>query len=275
MSLYGMTVGRDVKFRNALDKAGFDVELANAIIDNPRLAETLVGWLREQLSPLSVDSWTPVSEYKGRLVARALERKWPLSRRIMEPLNELESITHAGALQPVSVEVWLGDLATTYEELWLWVVEEVTKLDSDYLSWRWDEELFGQKLSGSDNLRFLPVAPSLLDPKMTPVGLDLETHWDRTKGVRPCDVRTPVTAAGLELFTLLALNPQLVPRMGDDLPHLWVPRLQVTLPGEDTWTGVPILSWLSVHSTVSLNAYWNKDHFWQYTIPVRRDLSTG
>lgn len=233
----------------------------------PALQEIIEGKLAVDEVPL-----TPPSRYLERLIARARKRDWPFDMRHWRALSVLDNIDHDGILRPISVEIWLGDLQTTYEELWLWVVEEVTKLDGRYDSWRWDEVHHGQKLSGPEHLRFLPGAETVGVPKVTPIGLNLTTHSYRTHSVRPADVRTPEASAGLELFTLIALNPQIVLGMGDDLSQLWVPSLQVTIPGEDLWTDMPLLHWSSVNRRVSLDSQWDGTRDMDSVIPERRLL---
>jgi hypothetical protein len=50
-SLHDVTVGQDIEFKRVLAKAGMNSDMLEAVIKRPELAEGMVGWLHEQLSP--------------------------------------------------------------------------------------------------------------------------------------------------------------------------------------------------------------------------------
>lgn len=264
--LYDLSFGRLHEFIRLLAEAGMTGEYVKTVLNRPGLAKTMVDALCDAMDDPGSGLLTPVSEYRDRIRARAHERNWPLYEHHLDALEILKGIDHRSTLKPVSVEVWLGRLGFTYEELWFWVVDELVKLNPRYGAWPRDES------DRSVNLRFLPGAETEGDSRVTPIGLDFESCWNRSCGVRPSEARNPETAAGLELFTLLALNPQIIPRLGVDLPSFWVPRIQLDIPGCKAWSHVPIVGWDSAYYLVDLRDRREDNNNRFITMPVRRNL---
>lgn len=131
--------------------------------------------------------------------------------------------------------------------------------------WQWDE----LKLD-ADHLRLLDGVTHT--PGIRWVALDLGAHWNAKDGVRPRDVRGE-NSAHAEILAAAAHFPQWVQAMdGEKVPYAWLPGYQVTIPGDEAWTDVPILDWDRISRGAYLSADWDVDRDWRYAVPVVREL---
>lgn len=152
------------------------------------------------LKPTLTIPWTPVTEYVERIMARSELRGWGFTELDACKLaDSLRNHDHFGDLYPVSVRMWLGnDLMFNWSELMLWIEDEISASNcgfNSYLDVRQLAFLPGSEISGE---RSLDV-----------VDLDLQTFWDKDKGIMPINARaTRDKWPSLEVAVMLALNPQ-------------------------------------------------------------------
>ena len=127
---------------------------------------------------------------------------------------------HSGPLMPTSVSIWLGkDLAYNWGEMMVWVKDEMKALDCEF-----------QTYFSPNQLSFLPGSERTGRRRLSVVTLDLvDTYWDPVDGVVLRDVR-PLRSSwpGLEVATLLALNPQKYAEMNWlTVPNMFVPGMVI------------------------------------------------
>ncbi len=175
---------------------------------------------------------------------------------------------HAGRLLPSSADIWLpGDLEYNISQMWTWAADEQKKLGHNP-AYKWAEFRFDSK-----HLAFVEGLVPLSEPMIRPVSLDLETY----RGSSPQQVREGVSLAqlaGLDAFVLLALNPQVVPKMGTDIPHMWVPAFRANWPGGRDWQYVPLLYWYFVYGRRLDASISSAGHAYPHcTVVVRRGVS--
>ena len=131
--------------------------------------------------------------------------------------------------------------------------------------WQWDELKLDEH-----HLRLLSEVE--YKPGIRWVALDLGAHWNAHDGVRPRDVRGE-NSAHAEVLAATAHFPQWIQAMdGEKVPYAWLPGYRVSIPGREAWTGVPILGWYGSSRRVSLGADWDGDRYWNYAVPVVREL---
>lgn len=150
-------------------------------------------------APASIN-WTPVSEYVEKIAARSKLRGWGLTKGVIESLaSSLVGKDHAGPLNPLGVQLWLGhDLAYNYDEMNCWLKDEVEARGENFKAY-----------PDASQVSFLPGSELSGKRRAVAVGLDLQTFWDPTNGVIPRKVRSQRSRwPGLEVGWLLALSPQ-------------------------------------------------------------------
>lgn len=194
---------------------------------------------------------------------RAQKRNWQFSVDQFEQLCEEMPVNHNSTLSSVlTLDIWLGDLGKTFEELWAWVRDE------HQYTWRSD----GLK-SGKEQLRLLNPDRYGDQPSVKWVVVDLTANWDKQNGLRPCDVRDAATSAGLELLTTAAIHPDWIRNMDyETIPGVCLSGLWATVPGRYTWQHVPILYWDRYGREVHLDVRWDDHRHSNYAVPVSREM---
>ncbi len=197
------------------------------------------------------------------------ERSWGFSDSDFP--NDIPDFMPSQPLEVLVLSVYLPDQGNgrnqvpgyirTADELW----QIVRSRQPNW--WQWDALHLD-----AEHLRLLPGTEDSHTPGIRWALLDLGAHWNAKDGVRPRDVRG-ADSAHAEILAAAAHFPDWVQAMdGEKVPYVWLPGYQVTIPGYDAWTNVPILYWYRRHRKVGLGASWDDDHYWYYALPVRREL---
>ncbi len=164
---------------------------------------------------LSSIPWTPVSEYAERIAKRNKLRNWGLTdKQIAAFASSCEDKDHLDLLHPLGAELWLGELAYTWDELMLWINDGLRELD---FSFRYD---FDPKL-----LEFTDLHSHLKTKSISLAGLDLEKYRSRDLSlVCPGDIlHNERSWPGLSVATTLALSPQILTKInGKFIPNIFI-----------------------------------------------------
>lgn len=260
--LHDLSIGKDGEFKRLLAQAGLTVEDVQAVLENPRLALTMVEALRGQLAP----SWYVASEQQLENVRRwNQERDWGFTEADIPEVPE--GLAPRGPLEIPVLSVYLPDkvgvsgYVRTARELWGIARHRQPN------SWQWPELRLD-----ADHIRLLEGIEPFHEPGIRWVMLDLGAHWNGQDGVRPHDVRDK-DSAHAEVLAAAGHFPGWPRAMdGKNVPYVWIAGYQVMLPSEDAWTRVPFLYWSSVNSWVGLSARWDARRFWLYAAPVLKQL---
>jgi hypothetical protein len=262
VSLHDITVGDDIEFKRVLASAGFDGDMVKALLRKPQLADSWVANLREQLAPPAPTFdqlfCTPEQIFDA-FVVRARDRKWTFSDEQLQQLREAMPTLHKNSLTSVlTLDIWLGDLPTTFEELWSWNKDVHAK------TWRYD----GLK-SDKRHLRLLDSKCYGNQPSAKWVVLDVTAN----RGQAPKDVREPANSPAFAVLAAAVLHPEWPKAINyDTIPGVWLPGLEATVPGWDAWRYVPILHWYEFDHGLDLRAYWDDYRYSDYAVPVFREL---
>ncbi|MCU1486517.1 MAG: hypothetical protein JWN67_3263 [Actinomycetia bacterium] len=215
--------------------------------------------------------FTPPEEMLAKLRSRVEERGWPLSRDQLDDLAANVPAVPSEWLVDLSFDIWLGDLETTMTELIEWLRDELPGFTL------WEAVTFDP-----DHLRLLDPGRYGHEPSVGWVTIDYAANFtpassgawasrDDTDGRPPAEVRDPVTSAGLELVTALALHhAHYIPNLDyQEVPGFWVPGLQVSVAGEEPWQRVPQLALIRGPRFVMLFAGFDVHRDCYYSLPVR------
>jgi len=213
------------------------------------------------ISPPPALFCTP-QEVLGRFLIYQGENDWPFGLDILSQLRETMPTNHVSDLNKVlALDVWLGDLPTTFEALAGWIEYEQRQAGNGF--WRWGE------------LRSDAKYLCLLDPKRygkLPSVKWVELDMTANRGSRPKDVRDK-SSAGLQVMTAFAVHPAYPPAIDyDTIPGAWAAGLQANIPGNEAWTNVPILYWYRTYREVSLHAAGDGRRSSNYAVPEVREL---
>jgi hypothetical protein len=133
--------------------------------------------------------------------------------------------------------------------------------------WEWPMLRFGEQQP-----RLLPGTDAAHAPGLRWVAVDLAANWTGKGWVSPRDVRGS-DSAHAELLAAAAYFPGWLHAMdGINVPYAWAAGYQVRIPGEDGWTGVPILDWYGPDRGIHLDVYWEGNRVWGAAVPARREL---
>jgi hypothetical protein len=263
--LHDVTVGKFDQFKRVLAEADLDGELVDAVLRQPKLADGMVGWLREQLNPPAPDLselFVSLEDQLANVRRWNTERNWGFTDADFDSVD-LTPVEHSGLVVDV-IAVYLPDegktngIQRTFEELWT-----VAKAQQPN-AWRWDELKSDKK-----HLRLLDGIEH--SPGIRRVTIDLGANWDTTNGIRPMDVRGK-DSVHAEALAAAAHFPNWVQAMdGERVPYVWMPGYQVTIPGDGAWRRVPDLFWDQFSRLVLLSAYWDDYRYYYWACPVRRE----
>lgn len=262
--LHDVTVGKFDQFKRVLAEADLDGELVDAVLRQPKLADGMVGWLREQLAPPLPELFVSLEVQLANVRNWNQMRGWGFTDADFDAID-LTPLNHTGLVVDVIV-VYLPDkgktsgIQRTFEELW-----DIASSIQPY-NWRYE------------SLKSDPKHLRLLDgiehtPGIRRVTLDLGANWDTTNGIRPVDVRGK-DSVHAEALAAAAHFPGWVQAMDvERVPYVWLPGYQVTLPGGEAWRLVPYLNWDSVYGKVNLSAHWDdyRNYSWACPVVVRRE----
>lgn len=247
-----------------LDKQWYDVKVRVANGSVPvQAARSSLQDLIEGKFAIGPAIFSNPQEIFDRFVGYANEQNWPFfGTDQIEELHQQMPVGHVSTLDRLlSLDIWLGDLPTTFEALAGWIEYEQRRTGNGF--WRYD----GLK-SDPDHLRLLDSNRYGDKPSVRWVELDMTAH----RGSRPKDVRDKATA-GLQVMTAFAVHPAYPPAIDyDTIPGAWAAGLQATVPGKEAWTDVPILCWFRDGREVSLHAHWGAHRYGSCAVPVCREL---
>jgi len=139
-------------------------------------------------------------EIVAKFVFYAGFRAWPVTA-LLDDVHQQVPTEHVSNVHKVlTLDVWLGDLPTTFEELASWIGYGQRQIGRGF--WRY----YGLK-SDVKHLRLLDPKRYGEKPSVRWVELDLAANWDTKNGVAPNDARDPKTSAGLQVMTAFAVHP--------------------------------------------------------------------
>lgn len=187
---------------------------------------------------------------------------WDIGEGWIKQLEDSMPADHVSTLDHLlTLDVWLGDLPTTFEALAGWIEYEQRQAGNGF--WRWDG-----LHSDTEYLRLLN--PKRYSDRYSVRWVELDMTANR--GSRPKDVRNE-SSAGLQVMTAFAVHPAYPPAIDyETIPGAWATGLQLTGPGYEAWTLVPILYWDRRYRKVDLNAYWDGNRDGDYAVPVCGEL---
>lgn len=265
--LHDVTVGKFDQFKRVLAEADLDGELVDAVLRQPKLADGMVVWLREQLNPPAPD----LSELFVSLEVQLANvrnwnqmRGWGFTDADFDSID-LTPVEHTGLVVDV-IAVYLPDqgktsgIQRTFEELW--------DIASSIQPGKWRYESLK---SDKKHLRLLDGIEHV--PGIRRVTIDLGANWDPQEGIRPMDVRGP-DSVHAEALAAAAHFPDWVQAMdGERVPYVWMPGYQATIPGDGAGRSVPCLGWDQFDREVRLYASWGdyRHYYWSCPVVVRRE----
>lgn len=220
-SFYDLSIDKKTEFKRILADAGLSTEMVEKVIKYPYLGKRMVDAIDvypSQESPKSSIPWTPVADYAYHIMARSQLRGWGFTPDDAYKLSA-KLHDHDGPLTPTGVSIWLGkNLGYNWTEMTTWIEDEVKKLGFTFHTY-----------FDTNRLSFLAGSEHAGKRKLDVVDLDIATFWDPTNGVIPGNVRSTRSKwPGLEVATLLALNPQVYVAMdGKTIPYMFAPGLVV------------------------------------------------
>ena len=266
-----LSVHQEHELLLALEKAGIVSNEAQAVITSKKnqLAEGMLAWLREQLTPSTSSTpglFSTPQEVLSRFVYYAIHQAgWDFGSGWLEQLEDQMPVNHVSNLNHLlTLDIWLGDLPTTFEALASWIEYEQLQAGNGY--WRWDE-----LKSDTKHLRLLDPERYGTAPSVRWVELDMLAN----RGSSPKEVRDPKKSAGLQVLSGFAVHPAYPPAINyETIPGAWAASLQAAIPGVRAWTSVPILDWLRTNRRVILLASWDDRRGSSFAVPVVRDCSS-
>jgi hypothetical protein len=178
------------------------------------------------------------------------DRKWGLPETEFAALD-LAPVSHTSPLVVDVLAVYLHGKAERKMNGVQWTCSELWDLASQRQpnAWCWDERMDAPKpvrlLEGIEHR-----------PGIRRVTVDLAANWDRRHGVRPIDVRGPMSAAP-EVLAAAAHFPDWVRAMnGHSVPYVCLAGYQATVPTYEVWRHILCLSWSHLYRRVNLSDNW-------------------
>lgn len=167
---------------------------------------------------------------------------------------------------PLTVAVlvpYLETVGKTFEALW--TIAKSCQKDS----WRY-EGLYSE----ADKLRLLELKDSKIDhkPGLRWEVIDLAANWDKKDGIVPATVQDPKTSPHAGILAAAAHFPKWVRKMDDiNVPYVWLPGYQATIPDYDAWTGLPRLYFVRSFRQIGLYADHRSGQDRRYAVPAFRE----
>jgi hypothetical protein len=200
-------------------------------------------------------------------LARSDARNWDISMTAKKRLHEKilgldihESTCTSTLSNAFSLDIWLGDLVTTINELRLWVSDV-------HPFWQWPDLLLD-----TQHIRFTEAVAKSgrygKEPFVRAVALDLNAH----RGKAPRDVRN-AHSAGFETMTAFAVHKNYPSQINyDAIPGVWLGAFEASIPGGDAWRDVPFLGWYRIRHEVGFSADGGGYASPDYAVPQSREL---
>lgn len=188
---------------------------------------------------------------------RNKERGWGFTEDDFTSLREDVPAWPEEKLCAVVLDVSLDTIQRTFEQGWHFTAKAQEELGAG--KWRWDEIK-----SDSKHLRFLQgieFQPNTLQWRV----VDLGANWDKKNGIRPKDVRNPKNSPHSAILWAASYFPKWIQAMdGVNIPYVWIPGYELTIPVYGPWSNVPCLFWHRGTRKVRLYARssGNADPFW-------------
>lgn len=246
------------EFERILAEAGLTAELVRLIIQDPRLAVTMLTAVQDQ----------PAAKLIHGVFNRAEDVLKATLERLVTKGFTVNQFTWIGSETPpdftqdnevvVALDVTLANLEDTDKFAYEWAAE-----GQENGGWRWE----GLE-STPDKLRLLQGSPDF-----KPFTL----RWRRIKlnaniGKKPIDVRSPETSPGLVLVFVAAQHPARVKATDYKTRFGWfIPGLECTVPGYEPWRGVPCVDFYQGGRQVGLYARWYGLGYGDLAVPVFRE----
>lgn len=191
-------------------------DLVNLMLDCPDLSRVDRDAFASLLSMQQLeDLWSPVEEYTTRIMKRSELRNWGFTQLHADKLAA-ELHNHSSLLLPTGVKIELEkDLKSTWDELMLWLKDEIGALGYTL------KEYFNP-----NTLSFLPGCEYTGELRLSAVDLDL-VSFGQPSVFCPQQIRSyRPTWPGLEVVSLLALNPKVCIALGNKIiPNILVAGL--------------------------------------------------
>lgn len=204
---------------------------------------------------------SPSDVYEA-FVARAVHLGWPYTKEQLNALREQRPKRFISRSNRVLVlDIWLGDLKTTFDALVAWNVDVHPAVEVNYLQ--------------TDHAHLRLVRPDRYGatPSIRWVVVDLTAGRDRENGAAAIHARDSDDAAGLQVLGAAAQHPLWPPAMAADAP-IEVPwaRLPGIIATDYGVEHVPVLNWIKVHGLLQIGMLGADVAHYGYALPTYRDL---
>lgn len=187
---------------------------------------------------------------------RNLERGWGFTDEDFAALCPAPPWPTNNCLAVVILDISLDTVEHTFEEGWLAAKSvqqqkiRLPELKSDKKSLR--------LLSGNHERGFRWQV------------VDLGANMNR----QPNYVRNPATSPSSSILWMAFYSPKWIQAMnGTDVPNVWIPGYEVTIPGIEDWECAPLLDWRGSYPAVELNACFSGLCISSWAVPVIRPAS--
>jgi hypothetical protein len=223
------TDGEITRFKNCLDRAGYDPAIIRTINTSPdnALANFMYASLMTRpefalVHGVFTKQDDIITNFKARCAAKDIDLgkfSWIGSQVAPEFDTDDPEVV-------VVLDTTLNTLQNTFEFAWAWTV------DGQDDRWRWDGMVSDhEKLALLDGLEFKPYT-------LRWVKIKLNTNI----GKRPIDVRNSKSSPGCALLWMSAEHPVRIKATDYEKRFgFWLPGLKCTVPGERPFADVPLV----------------------------------
>ncbi|MBI4049235.1 MAG: hypothetical protein HY395_00235 [Candidatus Doudnabacteria bacterium] len=187
------------------------------------------------------------------------ERGWGFSEEQMQQALATAPAWPSYQLCVAVLVPYLDTSARTFEALW--TIAASRQEDN----WR-----YGGLQSRVDQLRYLDDGAHA--PGLSWEIIDLVANWDKKYGIAPASVRSARTSPSAGILASAAHFPKWVSKMdGVNVPFVWIPGYQASIPGYAAWAYVPLLSFDHCDRQVKLDADPGSSCYASYAVPQFRE----
>jgi hypothetical protein len=248
-NLFDLKAGKYNALMGKLAKAGFTAEMAEEILQNPKLAELMVGTLKQQPAPSLVHRPFIKPEAQiARVNELRHERGWGISDAWLTKAEKSVPKWPDSRLVAVTLVPYLDDVKNgpkgverTFQELWAVAAKQ------QHASWRWG----GYDQAGPERLQLLKGIEH--KPGLRWEVIDLGCQ----RNEKPMDVRRPEKSPHAGILASAALHPEWIKAMdGENVPHVWVPGYEVNVSGENPWRRVSRVNFYRGDRAIELDCGW-------------------